>query len=137
MSGNRIKSPPVQPKEKPAPKRRKKNSWFVNMLNRFLRMFGILDRNQVVNWMPFILFITALVIAYIANSYYAERIIREIDLTKKELKERRAEYISTMSSLMYQSGQSEIAKSLGPYDIKESTTPPGKIFTGKEKEKKK
>ena len=95
---------------------------------RLLNSFGIFDRNQVVNWMPYILFVTGLIIVYIANSYYAERIIREIDKTKTELKEKRAEYISTMSRLMYQRNQSELAKALEPYQVKETTEPPEKIF---------
>ena len=95
---------------------------------RFMNMFGFFNRNQVVHSMPFILFITLLIIGYIANSYYAEHIIREIDKTKTDLKENRAQYISIMSKLMYQSNQTEVAKVLGPYNIKETTEPPGKIF---------
>ena len=97
-------------------------------LIRFMNMFGFFNRNQVVHSMPFILFVTLLIIGYIANSYYAEHIIREIDKTKTDLKENRAQYISIMSKLMFQSNQSEVAKVLGPFNIKESTEPPGKIF---------
>ena len=78
--------------------------------------------------MPFILFITLLIIGYIGNSYYAEHIIREIDKTKSDLKDNRAQYISIMSKLMYQSNQSEVAKVLAPYQITETTEPPGNIF---------
>ena len=93
-----------------------------------MNAFGFFSRNQVVHSMPFILFVSLLIIGYIANSYYAEKIIREIDKTKTELKENRAEYISIMSRLMYQSNQSQVAKVLEPYQIKESTESPSKIF---------
>jgi hypothetical protein len=93
-----------------------------------MNSLGIFNRNQIVHAMPFILFVTVLLIGYISNSYYAEGIIREIDKTKTELKEKRAEYISTFSQLMYQSNQSQIARSLKPFNIKESTRPPSKIF---------
>ena len=43
------------------------------------------------------------------------------------MKEKRAEYISTKSKLMYYSNQSEVAKALELYQIKESTRPPFKI----------
>ncbi|MBL0102678.1 MAG: hypothetical protein IPP51_02225 [Bacteroidetes bacterium] len=68
--------------------------------------------------MPFILFVSVLTMGYIANSYYAERVIRDIDRTKNELKERHAEYISTMSRLMYQSKQSEVANQLSAYALR-------------------
>lgn len=98
---------------------------------RFMNMFGFFNRNQVVQSMPFILFISFLIIGYIANSYYAENIIREINKTKTNLKENRAQYISIMSKLMYQSNQSEVAKVLEPYEINETTEPPIKIFITK------
>ena len=38
---------------------------------------------------------------YIANSYYAEHTVRDIDKTEKELKELRSEFIRGKSELMY------------------------------------
>jgi hypothetical protein len=134
MSTNKLKPPPEKPKVEKV-RRKKSPSIFSKAFMRFMNMFGFLDRNQIVHAMPFILFVSLLVIGYIANSYNAERIIREIDKTKTELKEKRAEYISTMSRLMYQSNQSEVAKVLDPYLIKESTQPPDKIFITDNKEK--
>ena len=69
-----------------------------------------------------------LIIGYIANSYYAERVIREIDKTKTELKEKRAEYISTKSMLMNNSRQSQVAGALESVNIKETTEPPKMII---------
>jgi hypothetical protein len=132
MSANKIKAPVVKEKEQeevaPVPRKKKTPSVISRNFVRVINMFGIFNRNQVVHLMPFILFVSLLIIGYIANSYYAERMIREIDKTKTELKEKRAEYISTMSRLMYQANQSEVAKVLAPYEIKESTEPPSKIF---------
>ena len=125
-----VKAEPV--KAKP----RKKNTKASRNLVRFMNSFGIFERNQIVNAMPFILFLTVLIIGYIANSYYAERVIREIDKSKVDLKERRAEYISTMSRLMYQSKQSEVAHSLQATGLKESTEPPKKIFVEEKPVKK-
>ena len=77
--------------------------------------------------MPYILFLTFLVILYIANSYYAERIIRDIDKTKTEMKEKSAEFISTRSQLMYKSKQSEVADAVESLGLKESVEPPQKL----------
>jgi hypothetical protein len=128
---NKLKTPVIEEAEEapvPAPRKKSKPSAFRKSFIKLNGVFGIFDRNQIVHLMPFILFVSFLLVGYISNSYYAERVIRDIDRTKAELKEKRAEYISTLSHLMYQSNQSEVAKSLAPFEIKESTVPPEKIF---------
>ncbi len=128
MSVNRVKEKavPEEPVITPVPKK-KSSLRSSRSFIRFMKMFGNVDRNQVVHSMPFILFISTLLIIYIGNSYYAEGLIREIDRTKNDMKEKRAEYISTKSQLMYFSNQSELAKALEVYQIKESIRPPFKI----------
>jgi hypothetical protein len=129
MSENKIKEKKEEevPAEAPKPRKKVPSAMKKNMV-RFMNMFGIFNRNQIVHAMPFILFITILIIGYIANSYYAEHIIRDIDKKKSDLKEKRAQYISIMSTMMYQSNQSEVAKALQAYQIKENTEPTEKIF---------
>ena len=129
MSENKIKKTLESeevPKEKPL--RKKKSFSSTRKFIRFVNVFAGVNRNQVVNSMPFVLFITVLLMGYISNSYYAESIIRDIDKTKRELKEKRAEYITTSSRLMYVSNQSEVAKLLSNYGVKESTEPPFKLY---------
>ncbi len=58
----------------------------------------------------YLLFLSLLAFVYIANNYYAERNIREINLLRKELKELRHEYIHTKTQLMEIEKQSQIAK---------------------------
>ena len=108
-----------------APRRRSSGS--ARTLLKKLNVFDWFDRNQIVNNMPYILFLTFLVILYIANSYYAERIIRDIDKTKTEMKEKSAEFISTRSQLMYKSKQSEVADAVESLGLKESVEPPQKL----------
>lgn len=102
---------------------------------RMIDVFGVFKRNEIAKAMPFVLFLTGLIICYIGNSYYAEKMIRDIEKTKNQLKERRAEYISTMSLLMTESKQSEVAKEMTAYELKESTYPPQKIFSEQTKTK--
>ncbi len=121
---NKIKAEPKP--EKAAPKK-KRSSRTERKLIRFMGVFGIFDRNQVVHAMPFILFVTVLIMFYIGNSYYAESTIRKIDKIKIELKERRAEFISTRSDVMFRSKPSEVAKAVEYMQIKESLEPPKRI----------
>jgi hypothetical protein len=82
---------------------------------------------NMISLLPYILFMAFLALLYIANGYYAENKIREINNLGNELKELRSEYITTKSELMFKSKQSEVARSLQPFGIKESVVPPKKI----------
>jgi hypothetical protein len=70
---------------------------------------------------------------YIGNSYYAESTIRQIDKVKIDLKEKRAEFISTESDVMFRSKPSEVAKAVEPMQIKEPLEPPKRIVVREEK----
>jgi len=127
MAENKIKEqPPEEAAEEKAPKKR--SSRPARNLVRFMGVFGVLDRNQVVHAMPFILFVTVLIMFYIGNSYYAESTIRKIDKVKIDLKEKRAEFISTKSEVMFRSKPSEVAKAVEPMQIREPLEPPKRII---------
>ena len=83
---------------------------------------------MIVGMMPFMFFLTVLSLVYIANSYYAERTVRDIDKISKELKELRSEYITGKSDLMYSSKQSNVALKTADIGVKESLIPPSKII---------
>ncbi|HNQ60777.1 MAG TPA: FtsL-like putative cell division protein [Bacteroidia bacterium] len=123
MSKNKLKQK-EEAEEPKVSKSKKQDMAGARRLVRFINIFGVFNRNQIVHAMPFILFITVMIIGYIANSYYAERIVRDINKTKRELKEKKAEHISVQSALIYDSRQSTVAKSVENMEIKESTEPP-------------
>jgi hypothetical protein len=77
--------------------------------------------------LPFVLFLGLIALFYIANGYYADDKIREVNKISNQLKELRSEYISTKSDLMFASKQSEVAKSAGQLGLKEPVVPPVKI----------
>ena len=89
----------------------------------------VLTRDKVVRQLPFILFLTLLIILYIGNRYHAEKVIRESIVLQAELKELRAMAISTASELEFISTQSEVAKRIKEYvpGLKEAENPPLKI----------
>ena len=92
-----------------------------------------INLESVVKQIPFILFIALIAVLYIANSYYAEKTIRDINKVKSEVKDLRAEYIYTKSELMFSSRQSEVAAMVAGQEIKESTVPPQTIIVTKSK----
>ncbi|HJN06365.1 MAG TPA: FtsL-like putative cell division protein, partial [Bacteroidales bacterium] len=66
----------------------------------------------------YLLYLALLAFIYIANNYYAENNIRQINRLRKELKELRYEYINVKTMLMEIEKQSQIAKKLEKKGIK-------------------
>ena len=95
-------------------------------------VLGVLDgsfltRDNVLNNIPFLLFLFLIGIFYIGNSHYAEGTVIEMERANNDIKELRSEFISTRSDLMFVSKQSEVAKAIAPMEIYESVVPPKKI----------
>src|SRR5207253_3785824 len=86
-----------------------------------------LSDEKTLKHVPFIVFLALIAIFYIANGYYADDKIREVNKISNQLKELRSEYISTKSELMFASKQSEVAKSALLLGLKEPVVPPIKI----------
>lgn len=108
----------------PPPK--KKKSGLIKSLNAvFSGTF--LSNESVVKHVPFILFLSVTAILYIANGYWADDKVRQVNKITSQLKELRSEYISTKSDLMFVSKQSEVAKSAEKLGLKEPIAPPMKI----------
>lgn len=86
-----------------------------------------LSSDKSLKHLPFIMFLVLVAIFYIANGYYADDKIREVNKISNQLKELRSQYISTKSELMFASKQSEVAKAAESMGLKEPVVPPTKI----------
>lgn len=85
-----------------------------------------LNYQSVVKQLPFILFLAVLAVVYIYNGHYADKTIRKINRTAKEVKELKYEYIAVKSKVMFQGKQSELVKSdaIQQLGLKELTEAP-------------
>ncbi|MBN2611059.1 MAG: hypothetical protein JXB00_05840 [Bacteroidales bacterium] len=86
----------------------------------------ILIREIVSKQLQFILFLTFLAIVYIGNRYHAEKLFRRVSEIQSEVKNLRAEQITTTAKLMNLSKPSSVShlvekRGLG---LKELTNPP-------------
>jgi hypothetical protein len=86
------------------------------------RILGVLDgsfltRDNMLNNIPFLLFLFSIGIFYIGNSHYSEGTVIGMERLNREIKELRSEFISTRSELMFVSKQSEVAKSVAHMGI--------------------
>jgi Bacteriodetes cell division protein (FtsL-like) len=83
-----------------------------------------LNYQSVVKQVPFFLFLALLAVIYIYNGHSAEKMIRSINQTAKEVKELKYEYKTVKSEVMFRSKQSELVKAVEPIGLKELTTSP-------------
>ena len=73
---------------------------------------------------PYFLFLAVLAVVYIYNGHSADKTIREMTRVNRELKELQYEYKTMKSEVMFRSKQSELAKAVAPFGLKELIQPP-------------
>ena len=73
--------------------------------------------------LPFMIYVTVLLMILISNTYFAEECNREIAKTTKELNDLHVEYIQLKSAIMEASKQSVLARKLKDTGIKEPVEP--------------
>jgi len=93
-----------------------------------------LNYQSLVKQVPFFLFLAVLAVIYIYNGHYADKTIRNINRTAKEVKELQWEYKQVKSEVMFQSKQSELVKAVEPLGLKELTEAP--VVLANEEERK-
>jgi hypothetical protein len=84
----------------------------------------LLNYQSIVKQVPFFLFLAMLAVLYIHNGHFADKTIRNINQTAKEVKELQYEYKTVKSEVMFRSKQSELAKAVEPLGLKELTIAP-------------
>ena len=90
---------------------------------------SLLTNGIILKNIGFIIWLTFLGIVYIGNSYHAEKIARSTSKLQREVKDLRAESITTAAKLMYLSRQSVVEQKIkeSRLGLNESTEPPYKI----------
>ena len=94
-----------------------------------------LNYHVIVKQIPFCIFLGLLAVIYIYNGHYADKLIRNINSTEKDVKELQYEYKTVQSEVMFRSQQSELAKAVEPLGLKELVSAPI-ILADSKKEKK-
>jgi len=107
-------------------KKRGGNGVFASLEKR-LKFETYFEEGFPVQYLPKILFVMALGMLYISNTHYAEKTVRKINAIQAEVEDLRADYTTLKSDLMFASKQSEVARKVKEYQLKESLKPPFKI----------
>ncbi len=78
----------------------------------------------IVKNIPFFLFLSALAVLYIYNGHMADKLVRKISATERNIKELEYEYKSIKAEVIYRSKASELIKAVEPLGLRESKQPP-------------
>ena len=96
-------------------------------IERRLKLENYFEEGFPVKYLPKILFVMVVGLIYISNTHYAEKTVRKINNIQAEVEDLRADYTTLKSDLMFASKQSEVAKKVKAFEIKESLKPPFKV----------
>jgi hypothetical protein len=100
-------------------------------IEKKLKLETYFEEGFPVQYVPKILFVMILGLLYIGNTHHAEKTVRKINNIQAEVEDLRADYTTLKSDLMFSSKQSEVAKRVRAYGLKESLTPPYKVVVEK------
>jgi cell division protein FtsB len=78
----------------------------------------------IVRNIPFFLFLAVLTVLYIYNGHYADKLIRKISVSEKNIKELEYEYKEIKSEVIFRSKASELVKAVEPLGLKELNVSP-------------
>lgn len=86
-----------------------------------------LQGQWMVQYVPFILFLALLAVAYIGNGHFADNAIRNTGKATRELKQLQYEYKTLQSEVIYRSKESELAKAVAPLGLDRTQEPPSML----------
>jgi hypothetical protein len=96
-------------------------------IEKRLKLESYFEEGFPTQYLPKILFVMLLGLLYIGNTHYAEKTVRKINTIQAEVEDLRADYTTMKADLMFASKQSEVARKVKAYGLKESLTPPYKV----------
>jgi hypothetical protein len=117
MTKNQIKEPP---KAETQPKQKSSGGNIVTRNVSSVLSGAFLSKEKTIRSLPFIFFITFMVLCYIANGFYAEDQIRKMNKITNELKNLRSEYVLSKCELNDVSQRKEVVKRSEAIGLKES-----------------
>lgn len=78
----------------------------------------------IVKNIPFFLFLAALAVLYIYNGHYADKLVRKIAASEKNIKELQYQYKTVQSEVIFRSKSSELVRAVEPLGLRELKSAP-------------
>jgi len=123
MAQNTVKAVPKEP-EVSEPRSGK---GMFSIVDKLMPIGKAFDDGLPVKYVPNVLFTAFIMMLYIANAHYGDKLVRKTNKLKNEVNDLRADYTTLKADLMFKSKQSEVAKQVISIGLEESIEPPVKI----------
>lgn len=125
----------AQKKKKKREKRikTKRENGFVKSLLQVVNG-DVLTREFVIKNLPFLMFLSLVMVAYIGYGYHVQKVAKDIIQLENEIRELNTEEVTLTTDLNQVSRQENIAKKLKKRGVKESEDPIKKIEVTKDSE---
>jgi hypothetical protein len=91
---------------------------------RIPHLKGLFSYHWILNNLVFFLFVAFLAVLYIANGHEADKTIRDINITAREIKELKYEYKTLKSEEIFRSRQAQVVQAASALGLKLSAQPP-------------
>jgi hypothetical protein len=104
-----------------------------SIVDKYIPIGNLFNEGLPVQYVPKVLFFAFMMMLYIANAHYADKLVRKTSRLNSEVNDLRADFTTLKADLMFKSKQSEVAKQVQSLGLTESTVPPTKI-TEKQRE---
>jgi len=133
MAKNTVKATPQveEPETMETPSRSGKGVF--SIVDKYIPIGNIFNEGLPVQYVPKVLFFAFMMMLYIANAHYGDKLVRKTNRLQNEVNDLRADYTTLKADLMFKSKQSEVAKQVVDLGLEESIEPPIKI-TEKQRE---
>ncbi len=125
MAENTVRQKPIEKEE--TPPEIKSGKGFFSFVDKYVPVGDVFNDGLPVQYIPKVLFFACIMMLYIANAHYGDKLVRKTNKLKNEVNDLRADYITLKADLMIKSKQSEVAKQVEVLGLKESTEPPIKL----------
>ena len=88
---------------------------------------SLINYTWIVKHFAFLMFLSALAVIYIANGHWADKTIRNINVTAKQVKDMEYEYKNLKSLEMYRTRESQVTQAAAALGLKPAAVPPVKL----------
>ncbi len=122
---------PKAPEKKNAPLREPGRSLFTRAEDA-LSLKTIFERELHSRYLPQVLFVVGLGILYIANTHWADRTTRRIEVLRREVSDLRADYTTLKAEQMVESKQSKVLEHVQSLGLVDGSDPPRKLIVNHE-----
>lgn len=125
--GQNVAVEPEEPKQE-APKKETvvKPSVFTK-IEKALQLGGVFENGVPVESFKYVGFVMLLGLFYVWLTHKSDRLVRQYEKTKIEVKDLKTDYTTLKKSYMYESKQTEVAKQVRSLGLEPSNQPPYKL----------